>query len=119
MASIGDSSGSCFVTYKPSPIDTSGVSLPAELSKLTEQLAENTHDLWAAQRLAEGWSYGPRRDDQEKRHPCLLPYSQLPEREKEYDRLTALGTLKAILSLGYAILPPRFPGRTATKESKI
>ena len=94
-------------TYKPSPIDTSGVSLPAELRKLSEQLAENAHDLWAAQRLAEGWAYGARRDDGEKRHPCLLPYDQLPEGEKEYDRITALGTVKAILSLGYTILPPR------------
>ena len=60
-----------------------------------------------AQRLAEGWSYGVRRDDRDKRHPCLVPYDNLPESEKEYDRITALGTLKAILSLGYTILPPQ------------
>jgi len=94
------------MTYKPTPIDTSKVSLPAALRELTERLAENTHDLWAAQRLAEGWSYGPHRDDQNKRHPCLVPYGQLPEGEKEYDRITALGALKAILSLGYRIAPP-------------
>ena len=94
------------MTYKPAPIDTSGVSLPSELEKLIEQLAANTHDLWAEQRLAEGWSHGPYRDDRNKRHPCLVPYEDLPDGEKSYDRITALGTLKAILSLGYKIIPP-------------
>jgi len=95
------------MTYKPAPIDTSAVSLPSELEKLTEQLAAHTHDLWAQQRIAEGWSYGPYRDDQNKRHPCLVPYEELPDGEKSYDRITALGTLKAILSLGYTIIPPQ------------
>lgn len=95
------------MTYKPAPIDTSAVSLPSELEKLTEQLAANTHDLWAEQRQAEGWSYGPHRDDQNKRHPCLVPYEELPDSEKTYDRITALGTLKAILRLGSTIIPPR------------
>jgi ryanodine receptor 2 len=94
------------MSYHPSPIDTSAVSLPPELAELTERLAANSHDLWAAQRLAEGWSYGPYRDDKNKQHPCLVPYDRLPEEEKEYDRITALGTLKAILSLGYRIAPP-------------
>ena len=89
--------------YSPRPIDTSAVVLPAELLALTERLAESTHDLWAAQRLAEGWTFGPARDDAGRRHPCLVPYSELPESEKEYDRRTALGTLKAILALGYTI----------------
>jgi hypothetical protein len=91
------------MTYKPAPIDTSAVSLSGELRELTERLAANTHDLWAAQRMAEGWSYGPHRDDENRRHPCLVPYDELPQAEKEYDRITALGTLKAILSLGYRI----------------
>jgi len=91
------------MSYQPKPIATSGVELPLELNALTEQLAENAHDLWAAQRLAEGWTFGPQRDDQVKEHPCLVPYSTLPESEKEYDRQSALGTLKAILALGYRI----------------
>lgn len=95
------------MTYKPAPIDTSAVSLPSELEKLIEQLAANTHDLWAGQRLSEGWSYGPHRDDRNKRNPCLVPYEELPDSEKNYDRITAIGTLKAILSLGYTIIPPQ------------
>jgi ryanodine receptor 2 len=93
------------VNYQPRPIATEGVDLPTELLPLTERLAENAHDLWAAQRLSQGWRYGPQRDDANKLHPCLVPYEQLPDSEKEYDRIAALGTLNAILKLGYRILP--------------
>ena len=92
--------------YQPAPIDVTPITLAPELLGLTERLAENSHDLWAAQRLAEGWTYGPQRDDAKKTHPCLVPYGQLPESEKEYDRIAAMGTLKAILRLGYQIYPP-------------
>lgn len=92
--------------YQPRPISTEGVDLPTELLPLTERLAENADDLWAAQRLAQGWSHGPQRDDAKKLHPCLVSYDQLPDSEKEYDRVAVLGTLKAILTLGYTINPP-------------
>ena len=94
------------VPYVPAPINTSGVALPAALEGLLERLAENAHDVWAAERMKQGWTYGPTRDDIAKRHPCLVPYSQLPESEKEYDRQAAAETLKAILKLGCRILPP-------------
>ena len=87
--------------YEPKPIDTSGAILSEELTALTEQLAENAHDLWAEQRLADGWTYGPHRDDQTKKHPCLVPYDELPDSEKVYDRKAAMETLKAIVALGY------------------
>jgi hypothetical protein len=92
--------------YEPKPLDTSAIRLSPELQALTERLAENAHELWAAQRLADSWSYGRQRDDAKKLHPCLVPYAELPESEKEYDRIAALGTLKAILALGYRILAP-------------
>ena len=91
------------MTYRPKPIDTRHITLPDELEALTERLAENAHDNWAAQRLAEGWTWGERRDDAEKKHPCLVPYADLPESEKAYDRRTAMETLKAILALGFEI----------------
>ena len=94
------------MSYRPSPIDTSAVSLDEGLQALTERLAEHAHDLWATQRLADGWSRGPARDDARKLHPCLVPYAELPDSEKEYDRVTAVGTLKAILALGYRIDRP-------------
>ena len=92
--------------YKPRSIDTSHVKLPETITHLTERLAENNHDLWAQQRLAEGWTYGRRRDDVRKRHPDLKPYGEIPDSEKEYDRITALQTLKTILALGYRIVDP-------------
>jgi hypothetical protein len=95
------------MSYQPRPLPTEGVELPPDLVPLTERLAENAHDLWAAQRLAQGWRHGLQRDDAKKLHPCLVPYDQLPESEKEYDRVAALGTLKAILKLGYRIVPPQ------------
>jgi ryanodine receptor 2 len=87
----------------PQPIDTSRVRLPPEIAGLLEALARNAHDHWARQRLAEGWTYGPRRDDARKQHPCLVAYEDLPEEEKAYDRTTASETLKAIIALGYRI----------------
>ena len=95
------------MSYQPKPIDTSSIELPLGLAQLTESLAQNAHDLWAQQRLSQGWTFGPRRDDTAKKHPCLVAYEQLPESEKEYDRKTAVGTLKAILALGYSIQSPR------------
>jgi ryanodine receptor 2 len=89
--------------YNPQPIDTAAVPLSDELSALTERLAENAHDHWARQRMDEGWTWGPKRDDASKQHPDLVPYAQLPDSEREYDRRTAMETLKAIIALGYRI----------------
>jgi len=90
-------------TYNPQPIDTSSVKLSSDLLELTELLAKNTHDIWAKQRIAEGWRYGTERNDTKKLHPCLVPYEDLPESEKEYDRNTAMAALKVILKLGFRI----------------
>lgn len=95
------------MTYLPEPIDTSAVSLDRELTRLAELLAKNAHDVWAQERLAQGWKYGPCRRDDTKEHPCLIPYEQLPEAEKVYDRNTAMETLKAVCALGYTISPHR------------
>lgn len=90
-------------SYTPQPIDTGGVTLSPEILELTERLAEHTHEVWARQRLKDGWTLGPARDDAKKHHPCLVPYAELPESEKQYDRNTSLDTLKAIMALGYEI----------------
>lgn len=77
--------------------------LPAFLRELTEQLAENTHNVWARRKLADGWTCGPTVDVAGKKHPDLVPYDQLPEDKKEYDRYTSMETINAILSLGYTL----------------
>ncbi|MBR0309673.1 MAG: Ryanodine receptor Ryr [Paludibacteraceae bacterium] len=89
--------------YIPQPIDTTAIKLPTELEPLVEQMANNVHEVWAAGRIADGWTYGEKRDDTQKTHPCLVPYEELPESEKEYDRQTAIGTLKFILAQGFTI----------------
>lgn len=89
--------------YIPHPADTSGVELPPELLELAEAISKNVHEIWSQNRLNEGWKYGDKRDDEKRETPCLVPYEQLPEEEKAYDRNTALGTLKFILSLGFEI----------------
>jgi hypothetical protein len=94
------------MTYQPQPVDTSQVKLPDDLHALLEMLAENTHEHWAKQRMAEGWVYGPARNDARKEHPDLVPYDQLTEAEKAYDRKTALESLKVIVARGYRIVPP-------------
>lgn len=89
--------------YIPRPVDTSDVVLPDELQPLVELMAKNVHDIWAEGRIADGWKYGQKRDDRLKTHPCLVPYEELPDSEKEYDRNTAIGTLKLILKQGFTI----------------
>lgn len=90
-------------TYIPHPTDTSDVELSGELTLLVEQLARNVHDNWAIGRINDGWTYGLERNDALKHHPCLVDYDDLPESEKEYDRNTAVETLKLILKLGWRI----------------
>ena len=90
--------------YNPNPVDTSAIELPAELVSLTERIAENVHDVWADGRIKSGWKYGPVRDDSKKEHPCLVPYADLTEDEKSYDRNTAVETIKLVLALGYRIV---------------
>ena len=89
--------------YVPRPMDTSDVLLPEELNVLIEQMAKNVHEVWAQSRMKQGWTYGEERSDVLKQHPCLIPYEELSEVEKTYDRDTALETLKLISKLGFEI----------------
>lgn len=92
--------------YHPAPLDVSSVELDPQVSELSELLARHVHDVWARARFAEGWSYGATRDDSRKTHPCLVSYDALPDSEREYDRHTVRGTLKAVLALGYRLVAP-------------
>ena len=89
--------------YTPHPEDTSDVKLSEDLLKLTEKIAENVHEVWSEGRISDGWTWGEVRDDAKRQTPCLVPYSELPEREKDFDRMTAMETLKLIIKLGYEI----------------
>lgn len=89
--------------YYPSPADVSDIVLPEELIELTELIAENVHENWAKGRVEEGWTFGKEKDSVKKETPCLVSYSELDESEKEFDRRTAMETLKLIVKLGYKI----------------
>lgn len=89
--------------YKPNPINTANIRLPEEILELAELLAKNTHEIWARNRIEEGWTYGDIRNDEKLQSPCLIPYEKLPESEKEYDRSTSQEVLKVLYALGYRI----------------
>ena len=90
--------------YEPQPINLDEIHLTDELLELREAIAENAHEVWAATRMKEGWTYGAKRDDTNKKHPDLIPYSSLPDSEKEYDRIMALDTIKLVKKLGFEII---------------
>ena len=90
--------------YTPKPIDLSDVELTEDLNDLREAIAENAHDVWAAERQAQGWTYGALRDDAKKETPCMVPYSQLPDSEKKFDRDMAMNTIKLLKKLGYDLV---------------
>ena len=90
-------------TYRPKFIDLEHVALPEGFDELREAIAENAHDRWALERQSEGWTYGPKRDDSKLETPNMVPYAQLPESEKQYDRVMAEDTLKLLTALGYKI----------------
>ena len=89
--------------YIPQPIDTSDIQLPEELNVIKEKMSKNVHEVWAKNRIEQGWNYGETRNDALKQHPCLVPYEELPEIEKMYDRDTVIGTLELICKLGFKI----------------
>ena len=90
--------------YVPQPVDTSNVQLPTELDELVEKIAENVHEVWAVERQAQGWNFGPERNDEKKENPCMVPYSQLPESKKDFDRNMAMDTIKLLKKLGYDLI---------------
>ena len=90
--------------YEPHPVNVDNIPLDGDLEELQEAIAENAHDVWAEARMREGWTYGAVRDDIKKQHPDLIPYTALPDSEKEYDRIMAFNTIKLVKKLGFDIV---------------
>ena len=105
--------------YTPKPIDVSDVELSDELTELREVIAENVHEIWALQRQQEGWTYGPERNDALKQTPNLVPYAQLTDVEKEYDRIMAIKTLKMLKKAGYDLIKVENTDLYATLRERI
>lgn len=89
--------------YIPRPIPTDDVELSPELIELSEAIAKNVHEVWAQGRLDDGWTWGETLDGVNKKHPSLIPYEELSDEEKDYDRNTAMGTLRLVAKLGFTI----------------
>ena len=76
---------------------------PPISKELLEQVSEQVHISWMKKRMQEVWTYGKERKDIKKTTPCIVPYNELPEDEKEYDRETVRTVVNALLELGYSI----------------
>uniref|UniRef100_M4BKT1 Ryanodine-inositol 1,4,5-triphosphate receptor Ca2 channel (RIR-CaC) family protein n=1 Tax=Hyaloperonospora arabidopsidis (strain Emoy2) TaxID=559515 RepID=M4BKT1_HYAAE len=88
--------------YHPKPVDTSKVEL-GPLEHLGDVLARNCHDMWALERLKQGWQYGIERDDEGKKHPNLVPYKLLSVEEQAFDYRSSIETIKTIILMNYTI----------------
>ncbi|XP_064091941.1 ryanodine receptor-like isoform X23 [Macrobrachium nipponense] len=99
------------VAFVPKPVDTSSIQLPGYIEQVRDKLAENIHEMWAMNKIEQGWTYSERRDDLRLHHPCLTSFEKLPPNEKRYDATLALQTLKTVLALGYHITLDKPPSR--------
>ncbi|XP_045464164.1 ryanodine receptor isoform X4 [Harmonia axyridis] len=92
--------------YKPAPLDLGAITLTPKLEELVDQLAENTHNLWAKERIQQGWTYGLNEDSEMMRSPHLVPYSKVDDAIKKANRDTASETVRTLLVYGYNLDPP-------------
>ncbi|UJR09568.1 hypothetical protein I4U23_013803 [Adineta vaga] len=92
--------------YKPQPLDLSNVNLSTKMDELIEILAENTHNVWTAARIKDGFTYGTSDNPLQKRSPYLLPYSIIDDCIKKINRDTASETVRTLLAYGYTIDTP-------------
>ncbi len=92
------------MTYNPNPEDTSNIKLSDDIVAVFEQISKNTHEVWAKGRIDEGWIHGDIYDGIRKMHPRLVPYEQLPEDEKAFDRNTTAQVIKMLIKLGFIVI---------------
>ncbi|XP_062415583.1 ryanodine receptor 3 isoform X4 [Pungitius pungitius] len=92
--------------YKPAPLDLSDVKLNAGQEVLVDKLAENAHNVWAKDRIKQGWTYGIQQDLKSRRNPRLVPYAFLDERTKKSNRDSLREAIRTMVGYGYDIDPP-------------
>ncbi|XP_074541836.1 ryanodine receptor 3 isoform X3 [Halichoeres trimaculatus] len=92
--------------YKPAPLDLSDVKLNAGQEVLVDKLAENAHNVWAKDRIKQGWTYGIQQDLKSRRNPRLVPYALLDERTKKSNRDSLREAIRTMVGYGYDIDPP-------------
>uniref|UniRef100_A0A8C8ECH2 Ryanodine receptor 3 n=1 Tax=Otus sunia TaxID=257818 RepID=A0A8C8ECH2_9STRI len=92
--------------YKPAPLDLSEVKLLPSQEFLVDKLAENAHNVWAKDRIKQGWTYGIQQDLKNKRNPRLVPYALLDERTKKSNRDSLREAVRTFAGYGYSVEPP-------------
>ncbi|KAM6956587.1 ryanodine receptor 2-like [Aplochiton taeniatus] len=103
MELLGQSVPQSPPVFRPAPVDTSKVLLPPQLEHLRERLAENLHELWAMDRIDQGWTHGAVKEEVKKHDPCLVEFSRLPEQEKNRSLQLSQDTLRTLLALGFHV----------------
>ena len=74
-----------------------------DIKDILEEVAAEIHNVWMRERIRDGWTWSEASDSTKKTHSSLIPYSELPESEKNYDRRTALVTIKCLMDKGFTI----------------
>ncbi|KAG5262307.1 hypothetical protein AALO_G00273740 [Alosa alosa] len=92
--------------YKPAPMDLSHIRLASAQEAMVDKLAENAHNVWARDRIRQGWTYGIQQDVKSKRNPRLVPYVLLDERTKKSNKDSLREAVRTLLGYGYSLEAP-------------
>lgn len=88
-----------YVVYIISTIFLLQIQLPAYIENVRDKLAENLHEIWAASKIEQGWSYGEVRDDPRKKNPSINNFEKVPMTEKKYVITVSFETLRYMSKL--------------------
>ncbi|TMS22614.1 Ryanodine receptor 2 [Larimichthys crocea] len=92
--------------YKPAPLDLSHIKLTSTQEAMVDKLAENAHNVWARDRIRQGWTYGIQQDVKNRRNPRLVPYVLLDERTKKSNKDSLREAVRTLLGYGYNLEAP-------------
>ncbi|KAK2531532.1 Ryr2 [Columba guinea] len=92
--------------YKPAPMDLSFIKLTPSQEAMVDKLAENAHNVWARDRIRQGWTYGIQQDVKNRRNPRLVPYALLDDRTKKSNKDSLREAVRTLLGYGYHLEAP-------------
>uniref|UniRef100_F7EDI7 Ryanodine receptor 2 n=1 Tax=Callithrix jacchus TaxID=9483 RepID=F7EDI7_CALJA len=92
--------------YKPAPMDLSFIKLTPSQEAMVDKLAENAHNVWARDRIRQGWTYGIQQDVKNRRNPRLVPYTLLDDRTKKSNKDSLREAVRTLLGYGYNLEAP-------------
>jgi RyR domain len=86
------------------PTGPSGEDQFAFTPREIERLARMEHDRWWKERTAAGWVLGPQKDVDRRTSPDLVPWEDLSESVRDYDRETVRAIPEFLARVGYSII---------------